>query len=73
LDFVDALEVLESSLFTTIDRRRDYGEMREICFGMLRGTVVMIGFTRRGNTFHVFTMRKANARERANLDLHPGC
>jgi uncharacterized DUF497 family protein len=42
------------------DLRRDYGERRIICFGMLRDRMVVIGYTPRGADRHVFSMRKAN-------------
>ncbi len=49
------------------DRRRDYGETRIICFGYLRGRLVVVGYTPRGTARHVFSMRKANAREKARV------
>jgi uncharacterized DUF497 family protein len=38
-----------------------------ICFGMLRERMVVIGYTPRGADRPVFSMRKANDRERANI------
>jgi uncharacterized DUF497 family protein len=34
---------------------------------MLKGRLVVIGYTRRGSARHVFSMRKANEREKARL------
>jgi uncharacterized protein len=68
LDFLEAGEVLARPIVLLADERRDYGEPREVCFGMLRGRLVMVGYTRRGSAFHVFTMRKANARERRTYE-----
>ena len=49
------------------DTRKDYGEIRIICFGELEGRVVVIGYTPRGADRHVFSMRKANEREQARI------
>jgi hypothetical protein len=38
-----------------------------ICFGYLRGRLVMIGYVQRGDAVHVFSMRKANSREQARF------
>jgi len=65
LDFEDAKDVFESTNFETEDTRKDYGEKRVICFGMLRDRMVVIGYTPRGADRHVFSMRKANDREQA--------
>jgi uncharacterized protein len=65
LDFEDARLVFETTNFETEDTRKDYGERRIICFGMLRDRMVVIGYTPRGADRHVFSMRKANDREQA--------
>ena len=65
LDFEDAKLVFETKRFETEDIRKDYGEKRTICFGMLRERMVVIGYTPRGADRHVFSMRKANDREQA--------
>ena len=65
LDFEDAKLVFETTNFETEDTRKDYGEKRILCFGMLRSRMVVIGYTPRGADRHVFSMRKANEREQA--------
>ena len=65
LDFEDAKLVFETTNFETEDTRKDYGEKRILCFGMLRSRMVVIGYTPRGADRHVFSMRKANDREQA--------
>ena len=67
LDFKDADLVFDNVNFETEDLRRDYGERRMICFGMLRDRMVVIGYTPRGADRHVFSMRKANDREQARI------
>ena len=49
------------------DLRKNYGERRIICYGLLSGRLVVIGYTPRGTTRHIFSMRKANDREKARL------
>jgi uncharacterized DUF497 family protein len=49
------------------DTRRDYGERRIFCYGLLAGRMVVVGYTPRGRSRHVFSMRKANGREQSRL------
>ena len=49
------------------DARQDYGEVRILCFGVLQDRLVVIGYTPRGGVRHVFSMRKANDREKARF------
>jgi uncharacterized DUF497 family protein len=67
LDFEDAIQVFASPNFETQDRRKDYGEIRMICFGMLGDRMVVVGYTPRGADRHVLSMRKANDREQARI------
>lgn len=67
LDFIDAAEVFAGVTVEIEDRRRDYGEPRVLCFGHLAGRMVVVGYTPRGEVRHVFSMRKANEREKARL------
>lgn len=67
LDFKDAEFVFAGTTFEVEDRRKAYGETRIICFGMLRGRVVVVGYTPRGADRHVFSMRKANDREKTRI------
>ena len=67
LDFEDAAHVFAGVTLEVEDTRMDYGEERIICFGWLAGRMVVVGYTPRGADRHVFSMRKANAREKARL------
>ena len=67
LAFEDAVYVFEGTTVEIEDTRKEYGEPRIICCGMLFGRLVVIGYTIRGATRHVFSMRKANDREKALL------
>jgi hypothetical protein len=67
LDFGDAELVFAGTTLEVEDTRKDYGEVRIICYGLLAGRMVVIGYTPRGADRHVFSMRKANAREQARI------
>jgi uncharacterized DUF497 family protein len=67
LDFEDAKYVSAGPTFETVDQRRDYGEKRIVCFGLLEDGLVVVGYTPRGADRHVFSMRKANDREQARI------
>lgn len=67
LDFVDAKIVFEGVTLEVEDVRRAYGEERIICYGLLAGRMVVVGYTPRGADRHVFSMRKANDREQTRI------
>ena len=67
LDFGDAELVFAGTTIEIDDTRRNYGERRIICYGLLAGRIVVVGYTPRGSARHVFSMRKANDREKARL------
>ena len=67
LDFDDAAQVFKGVTVEVEDTRRDYGESRTICYGRLAGRMVVIGYTTRGTVRHIFSMRKANDREKTRL------
>jgi hypothetical protein len=65
LDFLDATEVFTAPNYRFVDDRFDYGEVRIITVGELRGRMVVIVWTPRGEVRHIISMRKANDREKA--------
>ena len=67
LDFEDAEIVFRGVTVEVEDTRRKYGERRIICYGLLAGRLVVIGYTPRGAVRHIFSMRKANNREKDRL------
>ncbi|HSK41686.1 MAG TPA: BrnT family toxin [Arenibaculum sp.] len=72
LDFADAVEVFAGLTLDVRNDRRDYGETRIITAGHLRGRMVIVVWTRRGDTRHVISMRKANDREQARFGQRLG-
>ena len=68
LDFADAQFVFAGVTLEVEDTRRNYGEPRIICYGYLDRRMVVVGYTPRGGgERHVFSMRKANEREKARI------
>jgi uncharacterized protein len=64
LDFADAAEVFAGPTYDEDDERFDYGERRVVTAGLLRGRMVIVVWTPRGEARHVISMRrKANAKE----------
>jgi uncharacterized DUF497 family protein len=72
LDFQDAAVVFAGTTVEVIDERKDYGERRIVCYGLLHGRVVVVGYTPRGTARHIFSMRKANDREQTRLAPYLG-
>ena len=67
LDFEDTVHVFAGRVYEWEDRRKDYGEVRILCFGELHGRLVVVGYVQRGNARHIFTMRKANEKEKEHF------
>ena len=67
LDFEDAAIVFDGLTVEVEDTRKDYGERCILCFGLLAGRLVVVGYVPRGAVRHVFSMRKANDREQTRL------
>jgi len=67
LDFADAALVFAGKTLDLPDERRNYGELRIITVGTLHGRMAIVAWTPRGEAGHVFSMRKANDREKARF------
>jgi uncharacterized DUF497 family protein len=67
LDFADAALVFAGVTLEVEDTRKRYGVARVICYGLLGGRMVVVGYTPRGADRHVFSMRRANEREQARI------
>lgn len=68
LDFaaVDQIEWETAIVFD--DDRRDYGERRQVCLGLLHDQLVVVAYTFRGDALRVISMRRASRRERRIYD-----
>jgi uncharacterized DUF497 family protein len=67
LDFADAASIFDGVTLEMEDIRKNYGEPRIICYGLLEGRMVVVGYTPRSADRHIFSMRKANEREQARI------
>ncbi len=63
LDFADAPLLFDGVTTDIPDLRQDYGEDRFVTVGYLRGRMVVLVWTPRGDARHIISMRKANDRE----------
>jgi uncharacterized DUF497 family protein len=63
LDFAEADEIFAGATADDIDLRKDYGETRIITAGYLRGRMMIVVWTARGDDRHIISLRKANDRE----------
>jgi len=63
LDFEDAPIVFANLTDEVEDLRKAYGEQRIQCFGLLNDRLVVVVYTPCEGARHVFSMRRANARE----------
>lgn len=63
VDFADAAEIFAGRHFTLEDAREDYGESRFITVGMLKGRMVVMVWTPRGEARRIISLRKANEHE----------
>jgi uncharacterized DUF497 family protein len=64
IDFADAIEVLEGDFAEAEDLRRPYGERRFLVTGELRGELIRLVFTWRGERRRIISVRRARQNER---------
>jgi len=72
LDFSDTPLVFSQSTITFPDDRKDYQETRFTTIGWLRGRMVVLIWTPRGERRRVISMRHANEREIAKYQTRLG-
>jgi uncharacterized DUF497 family protein len=63
LDFNDATHVFAGQTIDLLDDRKDYGEVRWVTYGRLKGRMVVLIWTLRDKARHIISMRKTNDRE----------
>jgi len=63
LDFAGCDAIWDYFTVTREDKRQDYGEARQACFGLLAGEVVVLVYTERPRGPHVISLRKAEKHE----------
>jgi uncharacterized DUF497 family protein len=68
IDFaVDAEAVFAGRSVTTPAKRTDYGELRFLTVGWLKGRMTLVIWTPRGEARHIISMRYCHAKEHAKL------
>ncbi|MFB2838360.1 hypothetical protein NIES2119_06520 [[Phormidium ambiguum] IAM M-71] len=65
ISFEEAQEIFDGIVFTAIDERFDYGEIREISIGAIQGVVIVtVVHTERNGAIRIISARKATRQER---------
>jgi uncharacterized protein len=72
LDFAEAAEVFAGRHTVLADERSDYGEIRLVSAGHLRGRMIVIVWTPRGDARHVISMRYCHEKEEKRWLEHLG-
>ncbi|MGI9056146.1 MAG: BrnT family toxin, partial [Pyrinomonadaceae bacterium] len=63
IDFADVSLIFDYDVATDIDDRFDYGEIRYISLGLLRGDVIVVSHKEESEIFRIITARKAEKHE----------
>ena len=66
IDFMDVPEIYAGDTITMEDTRQDYGETRFVAIGILKGRVIVVVYTERGDTTRIISARKATQYEQIN-------
>jgi uncharacterized DUF497 family protein len=65
ISFEEAQEIFDGIVFTAIDERFDYGEIREMSIGAIQGVVIVtVVHTERNRAIRIISARKATGKER---------
>lgn len=64
ISFEMAKSIFETEHISTIDDRKDYGELRISAKGFLEGVMIMVTYTVRGSKIRIISARRANKKER---------
>lgn len=65
ISFEEAKEIFFGIIFTSVDNRYDYDEIREISIGMIQGVVIVtVAHTERNGKIRLISARKATPKER---------
>lgn len=64
IDFEDITAIFDHDIITVEDDRFDYGEQRFMTLGLLKGAVIAVVHTERGDITRIILARKATKYER---------
>ena len=63
IDFADVWQIFDFDVVMNFDNRFDYGEIRYLSFGLLRGDVIVVAHTENDDLFRIISVRKAEKYE----------
>ncbi len=63
IDFADVWQIFDYDIATDFDNGFDYGEIRYLTFGLLRGDVIVVAHTEIDGIFRIISVRKAEKYE----------
>ena len=69
LDFEDAARLFEGHIYTGVDDRFDYGEVRYLTYGRIDGVAIVVVWTKRDDEVRIISMRRAHAEEMKNVEM----
>ena len=64
VSFLSAARVFDGPVFTIIDNRRDYGEIRYVTVGTVEATELYVVYAIRNRPLRIISARRANRNER---------
>ena len=63
IDFADVWRFFENDVYTTVDDRFDYGEIRFLSLGLLFGEVIAVSYSETDEITRIISARKAEKYE----------
>jgi len=66
IDFIEVPEMFESETVIVEDTRYPYNEQRYIAIGLLKGRIIVVAYTERGEVIRLISARKATKNEQIN-------
>ncbi len=63
IDFADVRDVFENEVYTILDDRFDYGEVRWLSYGLLFGEVITVSYTATDEVVRIISVRKSEKYE----------
>ncbi len=63
IDFADVWRFIENDIYTIVDDRFDYGEIRFLSLGLLFGEVIAVSYSETDEITRIISARKAEKHE----------
>jgi len=68
VSFLQAAQIFRGLVVSNVDRRRDYGEIRQRAIGLYDGEILCVVLTHRGDDIRIISAWKAGKRERQQYE-----